>query len=145
MYSDLKFNVDGSTIGKPGPAGIGGVLQDCNGKVLCVFSNFIGIRNSYAAEVAAIHKACSFCVSVPSLVDRNIEIVSDSKVAVLWINGEGIVNFSQVNLIYDIRGNLDVIRGKVSFCTRDSNHLADRLVKMGSKMLGDFVEWSDLG
>ena len=28
LTSFLKFNIDGSTIGKPGPAGIGGVLRD---------------------------------------------------------------------------------------------------------------------
>ena len=34
----LKFNVDGSSWGKPGPAGIGGVLRDCNGSIKAVFS-----------------------------------------------------------------------------------------------------------
>ncbi|KAK2636400.1 hypothetical protein Ddye_031192 [Dipteronia dyeriana] len=31
-FNRLKFNVDGSSLGKPGPAGIGGVLRDCKGK-----------------------------------------------------------------------------------------------------------------
>ena len=31
------FNVDGSSKGKPGPVGMGGVLRDSNGKVLCMF------------------------------------------------------------------------------------------------------------
>ncbi|XVE90571.1 hypothetical protein DITRI_Ditri20bG0088600 [Diplodiscus trichospermus] len=29
----MKFNVDGSAIGQPGPAGIGGILQNSNSKI----------------------------------------------------------------------------------------------------------------
>ena len=38
----LKFNIDGTSRGKPGSAGIGGVLRDSNGKVLCLFSFYMG-------------------------------------------------------------------------------------------------------
>ena len=38
----LKFNVDGSSKGKSGLAGIGGVLRDCSGKVKAIFSKAIG-------------------------------------------------------------------------------------------------------
>ena len=38
----LKFNVDGATRGKPGPTGIGGVLRNCNGDVLFMFSKYVG-------------------------------------------------------------------------------------------------------
>ena len=42
----LKFNVDGASRGKLGPAGIGGVLHNFKGGVLISFSNPIGIKNS---------------------------------------------------------------------------------------------------
>ncbi|XVF04193.1 hypothetical protein REPUB_Repub05bG0061200 [Reevesia pubescens] len=38
----LKFNVDGSAVGKPGPAGIGGILRDEEGTVKPEFSKSIG-------------------------------------------------------------------------------------------------------
>jgi hypothetical protein len=40
----LKLNVDGSSLGKPGRAVIGGVLRDSNELFKCVFSNPIGIK-----------------------------------------------------------------------------------------------------
>ena len=53
----LKFNVDGAAKGKPGPAGIGGVLCDSGGVVLVMFSKHVGIMKSNEAKVLAILEA----------------------------------------------------------------------------------------
>lgn len=37
-FGDLKFNVDGAAKGKPGPAGVGGVLRNSNGAAFSLFS-----------------------------------------------------------------------------------------------------------
>ena len=37
----IKFNVDGSAKGQPGPAGIGGVLRNSGGMMICFFSKDI--------------------------------------------------------------------------------------------------------
>ena len=50
----FKFNVDGAARGKPGPAGIGGVLRNCNGDVLFMFSKYVGVCDSNEVEVLAI-------------------------------------------------------------------------------------------
>ena len=50
----LKFNVNGAEIGKPRPAGIGGVLRNDKGEVLLMLSKSVGIRYSNEAEVLAI-------------------------------------------------------------------------------------------
>ncbi|KAK3226182.1 hypothetical protein Dsin_006044 [Dipteronia sinensis] len=76
----LKFNVDGSARGKPGPTGMCGVLRDANGKILCIFSLNINTQDSNKAEVLAIHKACELYASKPSLVGKNIMIANDSMV-----------------------------------------------------------------
>ncbi|XVE56526.1 hypothetical protein DITRI_Ditri04bG0017800 [Diplodiscus trichospermus] len=39
----LKFNVDGSSLGNPGPAGIGGILGDHLGTKKLAFSKSIGV------------------------------------------------------------------------------------------------------
>ncbi|KAK3222582.1 hypothetical protein Dsin_009607 [Dipteronia sinensis] len=83
---DLKFNVDGSTRGKPGPTGISGVLKNSKGKIMCLFSLFIGIQDSNTAEIMAIHKACMLFASNPSIAGHNIIIVNDSSTAVSWAN-----------------------------------------------------------
>ena len=53
----LKFNVDGAARGKPGPAGVGGVLRDHKGDVLLMFSKNVGIKESNETEVLAILEA----------------------------------------------------------------------------------------
>ncbi|KAK2644270.1 hypothetical protein Ddye_019465 [Dipteronia dyeriana] len=138
--SDFKFNEDGSILGNLGPVGIGGVLRNCDGKLLCMFSCYIGINS---AELVAIHKACALCVFTPSFVNRNIEIVSDSIMVVSLINGEGVGSINHVDLIYDICCSLEHFGGKVVYSSSVSNQFADRLAKLGSKMLGDFVEFGE--
>ncbi|KAK3219103.1 hypothetical protein Dsin_013073 [Dipteronia sinensis] len=142
----LKFNIDGSKLGKPGPAGIRGVLRDSSGKVLCMFSTFIGVHESNSAEILKIHQACALCVWIPSFMGHNIKIVSDSKVAVSRINNGGISSLKHVNDIYDIRCFLELLGGTVvCYASRASNSLTDSLTNMGSSMSGDFVECSDFG
>ncbi|XVE61157.1 hypothetical protein DITRI_Ditri06bG0017300 [Diplodiscus trichospermus] len=50
----MKFNVDGSTMGKPGPAGIGGVLRDHLANAKIIFFKSVGIADSNLAELLAI-------------------------------------------------------------------------------------------
>ncbi|KAK3227605.1 hypothetical protein Dsin_007467 [Dipteronia sinensis] len=140
-----KFNVDGSVRGKPGPAGIGGVLRDSNGKVWCLFSKFVGVTDSNTVELWAIKKAVQLCSENPELRGREVEVVSDSKVAVSWVNDKDFGSLAHVNAIYNIRyccssfGNLEV-----TYDSRAFNSFADSLAKMGSSMVGDFVVWGDL-
>ena len=140
----LKFNVDGSARGSPGPAGMGGVLRDSYGKIMCVFSAFLGISDGISAEVEAIHKACSLCLSKYDLRNRSITIVSDSKTAVDWINEDNQDNLTIPILIQDIRFMLSILsNATVSFSSRVSNAFADMLAKKGSNREGDFVLWGD--
>ncbi|KAK2637440.1 hypothetical protein Ddye_032232 [Dipteronia dyeriana] len=60
---DLYFNVDGSIYVSTRDAGIGRVLRDSRGKVLCLFSFFMGIMDSDSAEVYDIHRACQLLAS----------------------------------------------------------------------------------
>ncbi|XVF54250.1 hypothetical protein PTKIN_Ptkin05aG0165200 [Pterospermum kingtungense] len=53
----LKFNIDGAASGQPGPAGIGGILRDCNANIKMRFSKSIGIVDSSLAEVLAVKEA----------------------------------------------------------------------------------------
>ncbi|KAK2657188.1 hypothetical protein Ddye_010240 [Dipteronia dyeriana] len=67
-----KFNVDGSVKGKSGPSGIGGVLRDLNGKVLCLFSYYMGILDSNTAELWAIKRAVELIYSNHNLIGHEI-------------------------------------------------------------------------
>ncbi|XWS36014.1 hypothetical protein CRYUN_Cryun20dG0045700 [Craigia yunnanensis] len=57
MDKCLKFNVNGSAVGKPGPAGYGGILRNKMGSILALFPGPLGIMDSNVAEVMAIKVA----------------------------------------------------------------------------------------
>ena len=83
--------------------------------------------------------------SNPYLRNRDITVVSDSKVAVSWVNSKEYGKVELVNSIYDIRQILTDNDGiQVVFDSRIFNSFADSLAKMGSNDRGDFVEWSDV-
>ena len=143
MADGLKFNVDGSARGKPGPAGIGGVLRISDGKILCLFSTYVGIKDSNTAEILALHRACDLCSSNASLKGRDVVFASDSKTEVSWVNNtSSIGSFKHVNLIYEIRsflyysGTLVVVHNH-----RSTHSLADVLAKAGSNSCGNRTEW----
>ncbi|KAK2637917.1 hypothetical protein Ddye_025712 [Dipteronia dyeriana] len=140
----LKFNVDGSVIGKPGPAGIRGVLRDASSKILCLFSFFMGILDSNIAELWVVKKAAELCLSNVNLRGRFISIVSDSKVAVSWVNNGDFGNINCVNSVYDIRDIMSSLGGlEVVHDSRAFNSFVDSLTNMGSNNCDDFVEWGD--
>ncbi|KAK2654365.1 hypothetical protein Ddye_014221 [Dipteronia dyeriana] len=63
---------DGSALGKPGPASIEGELKDNSGKILCMFSFYVGVQESNLAEVLAIHKAVELCCFTSICVSRGV-------------------------------------------------------------------------
>ena len=69
----LKFNVDGSARGKPGPAGIGGdVLKDCMAATKAVFSRAIGVADSNVAKLLAVRDTEDFrCIQMGFLSQVN--------------------------------------------------------------------------
>ncbi|KAK3199188.1 hypothetical protein Dsin_022603 [Dipteronia sinensis] len=141
---DLRNQLVFKGRGSPGPAGIGGVLKDSNDRVLCVFSNFLGNQDSNTAELLAIQRACEIIATNQSLVDCNISIVSDSKVAVSWVNDSGFGSIKHVNSIYDIQHTLLFMTNtKVVFNSRATNSFADMLAKRDSSSKGGFFSWMD--
>ena len=63
-FSGVKFNVNGASRGKPGQAGIGGVLRNSKGEVLLMFSKYMSVCNSNKVKVLAILEALGLFLSV---------------------------------------------------------------------------------
>ncbi|EEF29695.1 conserved hypothetical protein [Ricinus communis] len=104
LANELKWNVYGSIIGKPGIAGIGGVLRNAEGLFIALFSCPIGIKDSNDAEVHAICKAFELTVQNGNLFSSNICAESDSKIAVGLVNGEcDAAPFKHWNILFKIR------------------------------------------
>ncbi|KAI9156673.1 hypothetical protein LWI28_010398 [Acer negundo] len=98
-FDSLIFNVDDSTRGSPGQVGIGGVLRDHRGKVLCLFSAQVGLQDAVSTEIMALAKACDLCMNKHEVLGKNITLISDSKIAVSWVKGQGIGNLTHVQTI----------------------------------------------
>ncbi|KAK3212212.1 hypothetical protein Dsin_016918 [Dipteronia sinensis] len=130
---EIKFNVDGSSRGNPGLSGIGRILRNCVGDIICMFTSFIGCGTSTAAEVAAILKACQCCESVQCPTYVNVIIESNSKSAVSWVNGVGVGNIQFLESLLEIKDVLHRLNPRVSvrYATRNGNAIADFLAKQG--------------
>ncbi|KAK2645440.1 hypothetical protein Ddye_020635 [Dipteronia dyeriana] len=134
----LKFNVDGSSKGNPGSVGIGGVLGDSKGAVICMFSQFVGIFDSNTAKIMAIKRVMKLCFSISSLENQYIVIVNDSKSTVAWINKGDFGNVKYVKIIHDIKSLMQSMKVEVVHDSRAYDAFADNLEKHGSIMAGDF-------
>ncbi|KAK2639264.1 hypothetical protein Ddye_027059 [Dipteronia dyeriana] len=142
----LQFNADGSSRGSPGEAGIGGVMRNSNGKVMCIFSSYVGIRNANTAEGQAIRMAVNLCASNPMLAGKEIFISSDSKEAVAWVYSDDFGSPDNLDYIYDIRDKLNfLVKTTVIYNPRTSNAMADLLAKRASNHEGDVLEWNNYG
>ena len=109
------------------------MLRDHFGKVLCLFSSYVGIQDIAAAEILAIAKACELLGSRTDLIRRCITIVSDSQIAVDWVKNRGVGGEGHANTVQFICSCLDsygftsVIHGN-----RNSNQFADSLARKGA-------------
>ncbi|KAK2655291.1 hypothetical protein Ddye_008343 [Dipteronia dyeriana] len=138
----LKFNIDGSSRGNPGVAGVGGVLRNNLGAVLCLLSSNIGSQNAITTELMVVEKSCSLCISNSAMWGQKIEIVSDSKTAFSWIKSTDFRTLHHVRLVYDI---YDLMRNhdmmKILFSSEASNSYVDNLAKRGSRKDKYLIHW----
>ncbi|KAK3219360.1 hypothetical protein Dsin_013330 [Dipteronia sinensis] len=108
--------------GNPGSAGIGGVLRDHRGKVLCIFSGSVRIQDAITDEILAIAKACDLFGSDLGWLIKTLFIASDSKTVVEWVNNNGVRSIKYAQSILDIRNFLERLgQASVVFCSRLSN------------------------
>lgn len=95
-----KFNVDGAARGKPGPAGIRGVVHNDRESMMLAFSEPTGIMESNEVELLAIKRA----VHLRSRYGNdNLIIDGDSVNAIAWALGRKNTPWRLVNIARDIR------------------------------------------
>ena len=76
--------MDGSSLGKPGPLGIGGVLRNYNGILFGIFSLPVGILDSNVVELRAAVKVIELSAFNCLLHHKHIIIESDSANVISW-------------------------------------------------------------
>eukprot|EP00268_Persea_americana_P021089 TRINITY_DN21101_c0_g1_i1.p1 TRINITY_DN21101_c0_g1~~TRINITY_DN21101_c0_g1_i1.p1 ORF type:complete len:199 (+),score=31.91 TRINITY_DN21101_c0_g1_i1:157-753(+) len=124
----LKFNVDGAARGKPGPAGIGGVLCDDKGVILCLFSKSVGVRDSNEAEVLAILEALRI---LSSSFQGCLIVESDSSNGISWVARSMVKPWKFQIFLNGIKGLASSLSVVFSHVIRSANGLVDSLAKQG--------------
>eukprot|EP00258_Populus_trichocarpa_P028500 XP_024444519.1 uncharacterized protein LOC112324681 [Populus trichocarpa] len=142
MTNRFKWNVDGSSIEKPGPSGIGGVLRNHHGILLGIFSLSVGILDSNVAELRAVIKAIELSASNCFLHHKHIIIESDSANVISWMNNlhnRPWIHHKLFSSAQRLASCFDSITYTYSY--RESNHMADHLAKQRVHRISDFVAW----
>ncbi len=132
----IFINTDGGSRGNPGPAAVGIVFYDQNGKEIHHYKNCIGNATNNEAEYQAIIKALEILLQSKWFSENNIaekEVVCrlDSQLVVEQINGNYKIKQDHIKLlIVQVRQMVSQMHLNISFVhiPREENKLADKLV-----------------
>ena len=128
---ELTVFTDGGARGNPGPAAVGFVVKDNQGKVLIEMGKYIGEATNNVAEYQAVIEALKWIKKNLSSRSSQTVFFLDSKLAVNQLNGLfKVKNHGLRNLIVEVRQLERAIGGNVSyrFIRREKNKKADTLV-----------------
>ena len=117
---------DGASRGNPGPAAIGAVIKDGQGRVLTRISRRIGVTTNNQAEYRAIIAALEEAVRLGASL---VELKSDSELAVKQINGRYRVKNPALKPLHQRVGELQSLfqTFAITSIPRRQNAEADRL------------------
>jgi len=139
---ELKWNVDCSAFGKPARTRIGGVLRDHKRVVLCLFSAFVGIKESNETELLAVLKALELAASREELCGKRFMIESDSANVVNWIGDKSKRPWKFHDIFMRAARFMAVLKlVHYAHVLREGNHMADSLEKQGVNRGSDLVAW----
>ncbi|XP_077212826.1 uncharacterized protein LOC143847935 [Tasmannia lanceolata] len=80
----MKLNFDGSRLGNPGPTGIGGLLRNELGEVICASVGPIGVADATEVEVCTAHQGIKLVAR--DCLD-NVMVEGDSLNVIHWLEG----------------------------------------------------------
>lgn len=126
--------VDGASSGNPGNSGLGIVLQDKDGNVIDMRSEYLGKGTNNRAEYLALMKAVELAAQNGA---TELEVRSDSQLVVRQMTGLYKIKNKEIQkIVIKIR---DVIRQKgikfsIVHIPRELNKIADSLAKKGATL-----------
>ncbi|XP_010242179.1 PREDICTED: uncharacterized protein LOC104586589 [Nelumbo nucifera] len=124
----VKLNFDGSSVGIPGLAGIGGVIRDSSSKVLSMHSGPLGEGDSLKAELLALLKGLKLSKQADL---KNLEIEGDSKIVISWTNSRGNAPWIYKHPLREIVSLAKELNASFTWIRRSANGIADSLAKQG--------------
>ncbi|WJX25711.1 hypothetical protein P8452_14727 [Trifolium repens] len=135
------LNVDGSSLGNPGPSGFGGVLRHSNGDWIFGFAGTVGISSVLHVELLAIYYGLKAAWDQGY---RNIICYSDSTLSLQLIEGE----VNQWHHYAPILANINALvkrNWSINFrhTKREANSVADFLAKAGAAGTESWTEMNE--
>jgi ribonuclease HI len=126
---------DGGAINNPGPAGIGIVIKNREGKIFKKISEYIGEATNNQAEYKAVIKALEIVKELKSEEVKECKMFLDSELIVNQLNFKYKVKNSELQPLFLKVHNLIVKIGNVRFfhIPREQNKEADKLVRKAIK------------
>lgn len=123
----LRIYTDGGARGNPGPAAIGAVIYNEQGKVLVEISEYIGETTNNDAEYQALLAALKGAVKLRA---KRVECFLDSELVTRQLNKEYKVKDKKLQKLFVSVWNLVTQIGSVKFyiIPREQNSRADKLV-----------------
>lgn len=131
MEKRIFVFADGGARGNPGPAAIGVIIKNNQGKILAKFGKYIGRATNNVAEYMAVIGALKWIKNSIQYSVSSIQFFLDSKLIVNQLNGYyKIKNGNLRNLIIEVRKLEKEVGGNVFYrlIPRAKNRPADFLV-----------------
>jgi ribonuclease HI len=136
--SAIILNVDGSSLGNPGPSGFGGVLRHSNGDWIFGFVGTVGISTILHVELLAIYNGLKVAWDQGH---RNIICYSDSTLSLQLIDGKVNPWHHYASILANIT---ELVKRNWSICfrhtKREANSVADFLAKTGAAGTSNWTE-----
>ncbi|MBN1571763.1 MAG: ribonuclease HI family protein [Deltaproteobacteria bacterium] len=125
--------VDGASMGNPGPAGAGAVIQNADGKELAAISKNLGTATSNVAEYRALILGLK---EVKKLGFASVRIFTDSELMANQVGGIWRIKDEKLKLLaaeaMDILEKFD--HHEITAVKRSNNRRADKLAKRAADM-----------
>lgn len=117
--------VDGASRGNPGPAAVGVVFQDADGKTFKTISKCLGVATNNTAEYCALILALQEAVMRGI---RELEVYTDSELVAKQFSGEYKIKEPSIKVLFGLVSHLKQGFGKltVSHVPRENNKAADQ-------------------
>ena len=127
---------DGAAEPNPGPAAIGAIIKDKQGKLIDRISRYIGIATNNQAEYKAIITALEKAIKLGA---THVEVNSDSELVVRQINGRYRVKNAALRPLYQqVKQLQGLLEGfTITHIPREENTEADNLANAALDLIID--------
>lgn len=126
----LKLNFDGSSLGNPGPLGMGGTIYDASGTCIVAFSGPLGYGDPLNAKIKALLYGLRLIHS-KGMVSHNIKVEGDSAIVIGWMAFRSNDLWKLSHIIKEAAFLASSLNISFKWIPREANEGADRLVKRG--------------